>query len=113
MDSSSELYATIVQGLSYRVHVASVQQMYQNTVLKEYADAMIEKDFGSDNYEYSIGLYTRYYDAQDVLKSLKEDNISEAKIIPYVNGDKLDVDKIMDHAKKFPDLVNYLQYGGQ
>lgn len=112
-DVSSELYKTIINGLSYKVQIATVRQMYQNEVLNLYQDAVINKDFESDDYVYSIGLYKNYFDAQDVLKALRNDNISDAKIVPYIDGEKMNPDALMDFATKYPDLVNYLQYNGQ
>ncbi|WP_235297502.1 OmpA family protein [Portibacter marinus] len=112
-DRSAELYKTVQKGLTYKVFVARVSQMYQNDILNYYQDAMIEKGFGMDDYVYTIGLYTSYYDAQDVLKSLKEDGIEEAKIIPFIDGKRMEKAKLLEFANEYPDLVNYLQYNGQ
>ncbi len=112
-DQSSELYKTILSGLSYRVEIARVRQMYQNEILNYYQDAMIEKGFDDDDYIYSIGLYKSYFDAQDVLKALRNDNITTAVIKPFLDGKEIDSDSLMDLATKYPDLVNYLQYNGQ
>lgn len=112
-NNSTELYKTILSGLSYRVRVAEVRQMYQNEILNYYQDAMITKNYGSNDYIYTIGLYKNYFDAQEVIKTLKDDEINTAKIIPYLNGIEIPVDKIIDYAVEYPDLVNYLQYNGQ
>ena len=74
---------------------------------------MIEKKFGGKTYFYTVGLYKNYFDAQDVLKELKKDNILEASIIPFIDGKQMDTKKLMDFATQYPDLVNYLQYNGQ
>lgn len=112
-DPAAELYKTVNKGLSYRVFIARVNQMYQNEVLNLYQDAMIEKKYGSKTYFYTIGLYKSYSDAQEVLNELKKDDIQEAKIIPYIDGRQMDSRKLMDFAQQYPDLVNYLQYNGQ
>ncbi len=112
-DISGELYRTIQNGLTYKVFIAKVSQMYQNEILNHYQDAIIERDYGSKDYVYTIGIYKDYFDAQAVLKSLKEDNIEEAKIIPFIDGKRMNPSELMNYAQKFPDLVNYLQYNGQ
>jgi outer membrane protein OmpA-like peptidoglycan-associated protein len=112
-NNASELYKTVQEGLSYRVKIAEVRQMYQNEVLSYYQDAMIEKNYGSQDYVYTIGIYKKYFDAQDVLNALKNDEITNAKIIPYLNGVRMPDNEIIDYAVQFPDLVNYLQYNGQ
>lgn len=112
-DPSGELFNTVLIGLSYRVFIAKVSQMYQNDVLNYYQDAMIESKYSSKDYVYTIGLYKNYFDAQEVLKALKNDGINEARIVPYMNGKQIDNWKLMDYASKYPDLVNYLQYNGQ
>jgi outer membrane protein OmpA-like peptidoglycan-associated protein len=112
-DPAVELYKTVNNGLSYRVFIARVGQMYQNEVLNSYQDAMIEKKYGGKTYFYTVGLYKNYFDAQDVLKELKKDNIQEASIIPYIDGEQMDTKKLMEFATQYPDLVNYLQYNGQ
>ncbi len=111
-DNSGELLKTVILGLSYRIKIAEVRQMYQNDILSQYQDVLIQKNFGSDNYVYTIGLYKSYFDAQDVLKLLENDNIKGTLIIPYMNGEQMNPDSLMDLASKYPDLVNYLQYKG-
>ncbi len=112
-DVSGDLYKTLQVGLTYKVFVARVNQMYQNDVLNYYQDAMIERNFSENDYVYTIGLYTKYFDAQDVLKNLKEDGIAEVKIIPYLDGERVEKNKWLELANDYPDLVNYLQYNGQ
>lgn len=109
-DSRGELFKTIEDGLSYRVQIASVKQMYQNQVLLLYNDSLIERDFNNDNYLYTLGLYEKYEDAKLLVKDLSNYNITGAFIVPYINGERIAKNRIVDFAKYYPDLINYMQY---
>ena len=109
-DNSNGIYRTIVEGLSYKVQIAAVNRMYQNELLKYYTDSMIEKNMNNGRYLYTIGLYDDYFSAKELYKDLKQNDVSGILIIPYKNGVRIGRNKIIDHAREFPDLVNYLQY---
>jgi outer membrane protein OmpA-like peptidoglycan-associated protein len=109
-DKRNGIYKTIVEGLSYKVQIVAVNRMYQNDILKYYSDSMIEKDMNNGKYLYTIGLYEDYFSAKELYKDLKANDVAGILIIPYKNGVRISRNKIIDHAREFPDLVNYLQY---
>lgn len=112
-DPKGELFKTVEDGLSYRVQIASVKQMYQNQVLLLYNDSMIEKDYGDINYKYTLGLYEKYDDAKLLVKDLANYNISGAFIVPYIDGQKIPQNKMTDYAKYYPDLLKFMQYNDE
>lgn len=112
-DPRGELFKTVEDGLSYRVQIASVKQMYQNQVLLLYNDSMIEKNYPMNNYRYTVGLYEKYNDAQSLIKDLSNYDITGAFIVPYIDGQRIDKSKLVEYAKFYPDLINYMQYNDE
>ena len=112
-DSRGELFKTVEDGLSYRVQIASVKQMYQNQVLLLYNDSMIEKDQDQENYKYTLGLYEAYKDAKLLVKDLANYNITGAFIVPYINGQRIPKNKWAEYGKYYPDLLNFMQYNDE
>lgn len=112
-DPRGELFKTVEDGLSYRVQIASVKQMYQNQVLLLYNDSMIEREYNQENYRYTVGLYEKYEDAAALIKDLSNYDITGAFIVPYIDGQRIDKSKLVQHAKFYPDLINYMQYNDE
>ena len=112
-DPKGELFKTVEDGLSYRVQIANVKQMYQNQVLLLYNDSMIERDFASDNYRYTLGLYESYNDAKALVKDLANYNITGAFVVPYINGQRISNQEVVEYAKYYNDLINYMQYNDE
>ena len=112
-DPKGELFKTIEDGLSYRVQIASVKQMYQNQVLLLYNDSMIEKELKSKNYRYTLGLYEDFKDARVLVKDLANYNITGAFIVPYIDGQRISKTSYAKFADKYPDLLNFIQYNDE
>jgi len=112
-DPKGELFKTIEDGLSYRIQIASVKQMYQNQVLLLYNDSMIEKEYDGINYRYTLGLYEKYEDAKLLVKDLANYNISGAFIVPYIDGQRIPKTKLAGYAQYYPDLLNFMQYNDE
>jgi len=112
-DPKGELFKTVEDGLSYRIQIANVKQMYQNQVLLLYNDSMIERDFALDNYIYTLGLYENYNDAKALVKDLANYNITGAFVAPYINGQRISKQEVVEYAKYYNDLINYIQYNDE
>ncbi len=108
-DSRGEIFNTVEDGLSYRVQVANVGQMYQNQILLLYNDGMIERGLEETNYRYTLGLYESYIDAQDLVKDLKNYDVTGAFIVPYIDGVRIDKKDYKFYTKKYEDFLNYTQ----
>ena len=106
-DARGELFKTVEDGLSYRVQIASVGQMYQNQVLLLYNDSMIEKKMGSDSYKYTLGLYESFTDAQSLVKDLANYNVTGAFIVPYINGRRISQNEYTLYTDQYPDLLKF------
>ena len=106
-DARGELFKTVEDGLSYRVQIASVGQMYQNQVLLLYNDSMIEKKMGSTSYKYTLGLYESFTDAQSLVKDLANYNVTGAFIVPYIDGRRLSQNEYTLYTDQYPDLLKF------
>jgi outer membrane protein OmpA-like peptidoglycan-associated protein len=100
-------FKNIIKGLSYRVQIASLKQMYQGDILKKYPDVLIEKAPNSDMYNFSIGLFTAYSNADRLQKDLVAQGITTAQVIPYINGFSVQNDA-KNHVSQYSDLQNFV-----
>ncbi len=102
-------FKNIDKGLSYRVRIASLKQMYNGDIVERYPDLMIEKNAGESTYQYSLGLFPTFEQAERLRKDLELQGIPSAQVIPYVAGWRLQND---DDAKKnitqYPDLQKFI-----
>ncbi len=108
-DPRGELFKTVEDGLSYRVQIASVKQMYQNQVLLLYNDGLIEKKQNEDIYRYTLGLYESYVDARNLVKDLENYNVTGAFIVPYIDGKRIPQDQFITYSKFYPDLLKFIE----
>lgn len=106
-----ELFRAIVdESVSYKIQIATVQQMYRGVALSLFNDAAIEPDATTGLYSYTIGLYQNYAKALYTKRHLESEGIVDVKVIPYYDGLRLSEDDIIDHVGDFPDLKNFIKY---
>ncbi len=108
-DTRYKLYKTIIKGLTYKIQVKEGDFLFLIDLLKKYKDSSIEKDLAKNKYYYTVGLYKEYISAKDLYKTLKKDGYNDIKIIPYIDGVRIEKKDILKEAKKYLDLVNYLE----
>jgi outer membrane protein OmpA-like peptidoglycan-associated protein len=109
-DRRFSLFQTLEEGLTYRVEVAQINQMFSNDILQEYSDAMVEQDFNQQIYRYTLGLYSKYDHAQLLKKDLIMNGLIKARVIAYLDGLPIPISKLVDLTADYPDLANYLQH---
>ena len=111
-DSRYDIYKTLVhEAVSYRIQIAVVNQMYRGVALDVYNDALIEQETDTGLYVYSIGLYNNYAQALQTKRNLERDGLTDARVIVYVNGVKIQESDIVYFVNEYPDLKNYMDYG--
>jgi outer membrane protein OmpA-like peptidoglycan-associated protein len=100
-------FKNVYKGLSYRVQIANMKQMYQGDVLKKYPDVTVEKAPLSDSYDFCIGIFNNFANAERLQKDLTSQGLTSVKIIPYISGFS-----VAENAKSFltqyPDLQNFI-----
>lgn len=112
-DERGQRLKRVEEGLSYRVQIASAKQMYQNQVLLIYNDSMIEKESDTEYYRYTLGLYESHTDARTLVKDLADYSINGAFIVPFLEGQRIPKERLLDYAKHYPDLLNFIQYNNE
>jgi len=108
-DYKFEEYRSSIKGLSYKVEIIKVNQLYQNDILSNYDDATIEKNLQDNSYQYTLGLYNRYSTVRVLKDQLVSGEFKNAKVIPYMNGIRIKDSEISNYATENPDLLKYIQ----
>jgi outer membrane protein OmpA-like peptidoglycan-associated protein len=102
-------FKNINKGLSYRVRIATIKQMYSGDLIERYPDLMIEKNASENVYHYSLGLFTTFEQAERLRKDLELQGNASAQIIPYIAGWRLEnTEEIKNNIAQYPDLQNFL-----
>ncbi len=110
-DSRYELYRTIIESdVSYKIEIAKVNQMYRGMALSLFNDATIEKDNATGLYSYTIGLYDNYAESIITQRNLERDGVVEAKVIPYVDGQRISDDQLIYYVNEYSSLKDYMNY---
>jgi outer membrane protein OmpA-like peptidoglycan-associated protein len=108
LDTRHTLYETIIEGLTYRVQLKSGNFLVTEDTQSEFNDACIEYDPQSGVYIYTVGIYKEYKQAKELFEKLLSNYRTNIKILPYINGLRLENNEILSYAKKYNDLVNFL-----
>ena len=108
-DPRHKLYETIVDGLTYKIQFKKGEYAVEDELLDKYPDSSIEKDLVDSKYYYTVGLYKDYASAKELLEQLQNKGVQDLSIIPYINGIRIDKDQAIQYAKKYLDLVNYIE----
>ena len=107
-DERYAYFSQVSAGLSYKVQVAAIQQMYNSTLLGQFPDGMVEGTAEAGVLKYTLGLYKTFDSADQLLTTLKEQGVTDAFVVPYVNGVRVDRDAALSHSERYPDLYSYL-----
>lgn len=101
-------YKKRIAGLSYRIQVISMSQMYKGEALGADPDLLIEADGNSDVNKYLVGLFSTFKQASTLLNILIGRGFNDAFIVPYIDNIRLERGEITDFLRqKYPDLNNY------
>jgi outer membrane protein OmpA-like peptidoglycan-associated protein len=110
-DKRHDAYLHRIEGLSYRVQFAVLDQLYKGDLIGKFPDSMIEKNEDQQDYAYTSGLFQTFGDALKHLGEIKTAGHTNAKIIPYLDGLRINNGDISEQfLKNYPDLKNYLLY---
>jgi len=110
VDPRGQEYKDKLQGLSYKILISTVKQMFKGDILKKYEDATIEKRLDSEFYDYTLGLFDRYDEARILKNKLIREGVQDAIVLVYLNGKVLTKEEIQSSVDTYPDLARYLQF---
>lgn len=108
-DERGTYYKTSIQGLSYKVQIAAIKQMYNGDILVQYPDAIVETEGGSEYYRYTVGLYQTFSSADELRKELIRQGVTDAFVVPYVGGVRVNRDDSKIYSAAYPDLLNFIE----
>ncbi len=110
LDNKFKLHRTQIEGLTYKVQIAESNKLLKNDALEVYDHLMIEKLAGDSKYLYTLGVYETYVETFFIKKELEKYNIKDPKIIPYLNGNRIDVSLLNILSEQYTDLKYYIEY---
>ena len=105
----AQQYEDATKGLSYRVQIASIKQMYSGEITKLYPDVLIERFPDKGLYQYTIGLFKSYSSAEQLKKELDARGVLNATVIPYINGFRINEEEYKTFSGLYIDLQTYLK----
>lgn len=112
-DDRGTRYNQAIKGLSYKVQIAALAQRYKGDALINYQDALIESTFNNKNYQYTVGLFQNFSAADRLRKELEINGITDAFVVPYINGVRASKGDSRIYAAAYPDLLNFLAQTNQ
>ncbi len=101
-------FLEVSKGLSYRILITEASGVYNDDNYTALPDAMVEKGFTEKNYRYTAGLFKTFDPAFSYCKELVEIGYREARVVPYLNGVKIQEDDIAPLLTNYPDLLKYV-----
>ncbi len=108
-DELHSYYNTSIQGLSYKVQVAAIKQMYNGKILENYPDGTVESEGSNAYYKYTVGLYQTFSSADQLRKDLIRQGVTDAFVVPYVNGVRVNRDDSKVYSAAYPDLLIFIR----
>jgi len=109
-DGAGDEYRSVTSGVSFKVLVSTVKQMYKGDVLKKYNEATIEKRMDSEFYDYTIGVLSSYDKARMLKNTLMREGLADATVLAYLNGKVLMPAEAEALSSQNPEIAKYLQY---
>jgi outer membrane protein OmpA-like peptidoglycan-associated protein/tetratricopeptide (TPR) repeat protein len=105
----AQQFEDITKGLSYRVQVAAIKQMYTGEITKLYPDVLIERFPEKALYQYTIGIFKNYTGAEQLKKELDTKGVQNATIVPYINGFRINEEEFKSFSGLYIDLQTYMK----
>lgn len=97
------------QELTYKVQVAASRKNdFNDRILEEYIDPMIEKQPDFPYYRYTVGAFGTFKPARQLRGDIAQFGLKSAFPVPYLNGWRLEGAEIVQKRTAYPDLQNYL-----
>lgn len=112
LNENGMYYQRSVKGLSYKIQIASIKQMYKGDLITTYLDPMVETSPDTEKYNYTVGLFQTFFAAEQMRRELARQGVTDAFVVPYVNGLRVDMDASRIYSAAYPDLKNFIQFVG-
>lgn len=103
-----KFHQNINNGIVFRVQIATSPQMYNGDILNKYAHPLVEKYLTQEDYQYLLGRYNTYFSAKELQKELILNGVTDALVVPYLNGQRLSLEMVTFLVKNYPNLQLFL-----
>lgn len=112
-DERSNALTPHLEGLTYKIQVAAIKRMYENEVLENNKSGGMIETFvpseGTPLYQYTIGLFTKFEEAEKMRQKLITGGAKDVWIVPYLKGSRITSDEEARRlANRYSDLHRYL-----
>ena len=108
-DTKGKLFNIVTKGLYYQIELLTATQMYQNEIIENEPHVLIEFDPIKNRYIYLVGLAQKYDQAKAQLSNFRSLGFDNAKIFAFLGGKRLERNQLLEHADKYPDLLNFFE----
>jgi outer membrane protein OmpA-like peptidoglycan-associated protein len=102
-----DYFSTASSGLSYKVQIAAIPQMYSGDLIVQFPHATVESSAASKEYLYTVSWYKTFLSAEQLRKELQNAGVKNAAVVPYVNGFRVSEAEVQQLKSVYPDLENY------
>lgn len=109
LDPRGVKFAGIRHGFYYSIQIASITQILQNLNLEKVEDMFIEINNVQGNYRYMVGMVSTVAEAVNILNEMVKLGYTDAFIVPYFDGIRLEGNQVLSLAERYPDLYMYLE----
>lgn len=106
---TAKLITNSTKGLSYKVQIAAITQMYKGDLIFKYPNAMVESTADKNLYRYSVGMYKTFNSANELKEDLNKQGVGDAFVVPYMNGIRLTENQILVYGEIYPDLLKLVK----
>ncbi len=109
-DNRWDMFQSKNSNVTFRIQIASTNQMLKSEWMSNYKDFIIEKDRLADKYIYTLGNFLMYQEAVDLMKQVESQFlISNLKVYLYLKSSRLNKTEIQTYSDTFPELMNYIK----
>ena len=110
-DKKANKFTAFQSGLKYKISLIATKQMYKDPIIRIESDVMIDKEIGTENYQYTVGIFETYSHARSAKSRLTSTNqYNSISIETYIDGRIVDRNNISSLQSKYPDLINFINY---
>lgn len=106
---TAKLITNSTKGLSYKVQIAAIKQMYKGDLIFKYPNAMAERPGNEELYRYTVGMYKTFNSADQLKEELTRQGVADAYVVAYMNGVRLSDREVKIYAEEFPDLQGLIE----
>lgn len=108
LDPAGAKFEALRHGFFYSIQIASVTQILQNVKLEGVVEMFIEVSNMQGNYRYMVGMMPTFSEAESKLSEMSALGFTDAFIVPYFKGRRLERSQVQALLSDYPDFLFYL-----